>query len=68
MNTTTLTHLHEQRGTLTYQNIDFTYTTVRGWFYLNNGAVVMRKLRGRNRFQLCRAEIVVDFTPDEVAK
>lgn len=63
MNTSTLTHLYEQRGTLIYQNIDFTHTTVTGWFMLNNGAVVMRKLRGRNRFQLCRQEIVVDFTP-----
>lgn len=65
MNTSTLTHLYEQKGTLTYQNLDFTYTTVRGWFYTYNGSVVMRKLRGRNCFQLCREELVYDFTADK---
>ena len=63
MNTSTLTY-YEQRGTLTYQNIDYTYTTVKGWFYINGDAVVMRKIGGRNRFQLCRIEIVEDFVAD----
>jgi hypothetical protein len=59
----TLLHSYEQRGTLIYQNIDYTYTTVHGWFYLQNGAVIMRKINGRNRSQLVRQELVVDFTP-----
>jgi len=62
MNTSTLTYF-EQRGTLTYMKHDYTFTTVEGWFYLNGHTVVMRKLRGRNHFQLCNEEVVYDFTP-----
>ena len=62
MNTNTLTHF-EQRGTLTYMKPDFYFTTVEGWFYLNNGTVVMRKIRGRNHFNLCAESVVNDFQP-----
>lgn len=62
MNTSTLTHF-EQRGTLTYMKHDYTFKTVEGWFYLNGSTVVMRKVRGRNRFQFCNEQDVFDFKP-----
>ena len=62
MNKTTLTYF-AQRGTLTYQNHDFTFTTIEGWFHLQGDTVVMRKIRGRNQFSLCREELVHDFMP-----
>lgn len=65
MDTSTLTHLYEQKGTLIYIKPDFTYATVRGWFYTYNGYVVMRKLRGRNCFRLCSEESIYQFTQDK---
>lgn len=59
--TNRLTHF-EQRATLTYMKPDFSYKTVEGWFYLNGNTVVMRKLRGRNRFNFCNASDVLVFT------
>jgi len=59
---TTLTH-YQQRGTLTYTRPDFTHTTVEGWFYLNRDTVIMRKIGGRNQYQLCGIDTVHDFTP-----
>jgi hypothetical protein len=50
-----------QRGTLTYMKPDFSFRTVEGWFYLNGGTVVMRKIRGRNHFNLCAESAVHDF-------
>jgi hypothetical protein len=50
-----------QRGTLTYMKPDFSFRTVDGWFYLNGGTVIMRKIRGRNHFNLCAEAVVHDF-------
>lgn len=61
MNNNTITHF-EQRGTLTYMKPDFTFRTIDGWFYLNGSTVVMRKVRGRNHFNLCSEESVYQFT------
>lgn len=58
---TSLTPFGEQRGTLTYIQPDYTFRTVEGWFYLNGGTVVMRKIRGRNHFNLCAEAVVHDF-------
>ena len=63
MNASTSLTAFEQRGTLAYTNRDFTYNEVEGWFYLQGNTVVMRRLRGRNRFALCRVALVLDFTP-----
>ena len=61
MNTTTLNH-REQRGTLTYMNLDtFTHTDVEGWFTVDNGIVSMRKIGGRNTYRLCLLEQVSYF-------
>ena len=54
---------HEQRGTLTYIKDGYTFRTVEGWFYLNGGTVIMRKIRGRNQFALCAESVVYDFKP-----
>jgi hypothetical protein len=63
MNTTTgLTHF-EQRGFITYMMYDYTFKTVEGWFSLNGGTVVMRKIRGRNSFFFCEADRVDSFEP-----
>lgn len=62
MNTSTQLFNHEQRGVLTYMKPDYTFRTVEGWFYLNGRTVVMRKIRGRNHFQLCDEQVVHDFT------
>jgi len=63
MNTSTQLFNHEQRGVLTYMKPDYTFKTVEGWFYLNGRTVVMRKVRGRNRFMFCSEESVLDFKP-----
>jgi len=60
-NITSLTPYGEQRGTLTYMKPDYSFRTVDGWFYLNGGTVVMRKIRGRNHFNLCAESVVHDF-------
>ena len=62
-NITSLTPYGEQRGTLTYMKPDYSFRTVDGWFYLNGGTVVMRKIRGRNHFNLCAESVVHDFQP-----
>lgn len=52
----------EQRGTLTYfYNKGMSNKTVEGWFYLNGGTVIMRKIGGRNHFNLCAAIDIFDF-------
>jgi len=61
MNTTSLTYF-EQRGTLTYMKPDYSFRTIEGWFFINGNTVAMRKIRGRNQFQLCSADAVHDFT------
>lgn len=63
MNTSNTLTNHAQRGTLTYQNPDFTFTITEGWFHLQGNTVVMRKIRGRNQFQLCNITSVDEFTP-----
>ena len=69
MNTSNILTNHAQRGTLIYQNPDFTFTITEGWFHLQGNTVVMRKIRGRNQFQLCNITSVDEFTPyDEEAK
>jgi hypothetical protein len=64
MNTSTQLFNHEQRGVLTYMQPDYTFRTVEGWFYLNGRTVVMRKIGGRNHFQLCDEQVVHDFTTE----
>jgi hypothetical protein len=58
--THSLTHF-EQRGTLVYMQPNYSYKTVTGSFYLEGNTVVMRKVRGRNRFQLCNVQDVYEF-------
>lgn len=58
---TATTPTDAQRGTLTYMKPDHSYKTVEGWFYLNGGGVIMRKIGGRNHFNLCAAVDVYDF-------
>lgn len=63
MNTTSAMLLnHEQRGTLAYSMCGMV-CYAQGWFYLNGSQVVMRKVGGRNRFNLCAESVVHDFTP-----
>lgn len=61
MTTTTTLTTFEQRATLTYMKLDYTYKTIEGWFYLNGDTVVMRKIGGRNRFNFCNTNQVLDF-------
>lgn len=63
MNTSNTLTYFEQRGTLIYMKPDFSFKTIDGWFYLNGATVVMRKIRGRNRFQLCSETDVHNFKP-----
>jgi len=58
--TTALTYF-EQRGTLTYMKYNYTYVTLDGWFYLDHGTVIMRKIGGRNSFRRCEEVQVYDF-------
>lgn len=60
MNASNLTHF-AQRGTLTYMKPDYYFETIEGWFYLNGRTVVMRKIGGRNHFNLCDEAVVHDF-------
>ena len=62
----TLNH-YEQRGTLTYQKLNYTWVTVEGWFYQSGNSVCMRKIGGRKWTKICLAQFVHDFTPHEKA-
>ena len=53
----------EQRGTLTFMSHDYTYKTIEGWFCIQSGLIVMRKIRGRNHFGLCSETKFYDFKP-----
>jgi hypothetical protein len=63
MSTQNTLTFHAQRGTLTYMQPDYYFRTVEGWFYLNGRTVVMRKIGGRNHFNLCAESVVHDFQP-----
>lgn len=56
--------LTERRGTLTYLAPDgIEVRTTRGWFMrsLDGRTVVARKIGGRNRWQFCGIESVIEF-------
>lgn len=58
-----ITNNGETRGTLTYIKGDYTHKTVEGWFNLHGNTVVMRKIRGRNRYAFITVNQVLDFVP-----
>ena len=64
MNNNTLTN-HQQRGTITYMNGYFHYTTYEGWFHLEGNYVIMRRIGSSKTFKLCNALSVHDFEPAE---
>lgn len=53
----------ERHGQLTRLRPDYQVETVRGHFMLslNGQTVIMRKTRGRNRFQFCDISDVLSF-------
>lgn len=54
----------ERRGTITYTTADgINITTFHAWFMLSldGRTVVARKIGGRNRWQFCSADAVLDF-------
>lgn len=64
MNATGLTNT-EQRGTISFVDIDGQQKTRHGWFYIKHGDVIMRELDGDTRFTLARLVRVVQFTADK---
>lgn len=67
MNATGLTN-NEQRGTISFVDIDGQQKKRRGWFYIKNGDVIMRELDGDIRFTLVRLVRVVQFIADKDIK
>ena len=52
----------EQRGYLTYMRPDFSHAVdVAGWYRVQGGTVVRRKIGGRNWSAFCSVESVYSF-------